>query len=240
MRRPKMSFRTCSVRAYEHLDHLRDDQAIRPWLAQTTRRLCVDHVRSRRHDHPGELIESAEVDAVLETLDEALLVREALERLSPECQGRSRQILRTRRELPNNRRATRPGERHGGEAGSRVVCSAFATRWMPRTKSWEEKAVEPRLVGMKMMNPDAFSEERIAALLAGLRPAPVGWGGGRRRATAAAEHSRPARRAGRSGHRVSGAKFSLTWRPRSRALVSSRVGPPLHRCARASLEANLS
>ena len=28
---------------------------------------------------------------------------------------------------------------------------------------------------MKMMNPDAFSEERIAALLAGLRPAPVGW-----------------------------------------------------------------
>ena len=79
-------FQDVFVRAYEHLDHLRDDQAIRPWLAQTTRRLCVDHVRSRRHDHPGELIESAEVDAVLETLDEALLVREALERLSPECQ----------------------------------------------------------------------------------------------------------------------------------------------------------
>ena len=79
-------FQDVFVRAYEHLDHLRDDQAIRPWLAQTTRRLCVDHVRSRRHDHPGELIESAEVDAVLETLDEALLAREALERLSPECQ----------------------------------------------------------------------------------------------------------------------------------------------------------
>lgn len=32
-----------------------------------------------------------------------------------------------------------------------------------------------RLVGMDTMNPDALSEERIAALLAALPPAPVGW-----------------------------------------------------------------
>ena len=78
-------FQEVFARAYEHLDRLRDDDAIRPWLAQTTRRLCIDHVRSRRHDDGGELEESAEVDIALETLDEALLVREALERLSPEC-----------------------------------------------------------------------------------------------------------------------------------------------------------
>ena len=41
-------FQEVFARAYEHLDRLRDDDAIRPWLAQTTRRLCIDHVRSRQ------------------------------------------------------------------------------------------------------------------------------------------------------------------------------------------------
>ena len=78
-------FQEVFARAYEHLDRLRDDDAIKPWLAQTTRRLCIDHVRSRRHDDAAELEDTADVDEVLETLDEALLVREALEQLSPEC-----------------------------------------------------------------------------------------------------------------------------------------------------------
>ncbi|MGI9659039.1 MAG: RNA polymerase sigma factor [Gaiellaceae bacterium] len=78
-------FQEVFARAYEHLDRLRDDDAIRPWLAQTTRRLCIDHVRGRRHETVGEFEETAELDEVLESLDEALLVREALELLSPEC-----------------------------------------------------------------------------------------------------------------------------------------------------------
>lgn len=78
-------FQEVFARAYEHLDRLRDDDAIKPWLAQTTRRLCIDHVRSRRHDDDSEVEDTAALDAMLETLDEALLVREALERLSPEC-----------------------------------------------------------------------------------------------------------------------------------------------------------
>ncbi len=78
-------FQEVFARAYEHLDRLRDDDAIRPWLAQTTRRLCLDYVRGKRPEPSAELEERAEVDAVLEHLDEALLVREALERLSPEC-----------------------------------------------------------------------------------------------------------------------------------------------------------
>lgn len=78
-------FQEVFARAYQHLDRLRDDDAIRPWLAQTTRRLCIDHARSTRPELMAELEEVAELDAVLENLDEALFVREALERLSPDC-----------------------------------------------------------------------------------------------------------------------------------------------------------
>ena len=78
-------FQEVFARAYEHLDRLRDDDAIRPWLAQTTRRLCIDHVRGKRHEDAAEFEETAELDGALENLDEALLVREALEQLSPEC-----------------------------------------------------------------------------------------------------------------------------------------------------------
>lgn len=79
-------FQEVFARAYEQLDRLRDDGAIKPWLAQMTRRLCIDHIRSRRHEDGSELRESAEIDATLEHLDEALAVREALASLSPECQ----------------------------------------------------------------------------------------------------------------------------------------------------------
>ena len=39
-------FQEVFARTYEHLDRLRDDAAIRPWLAQLTRRLCVDRLRA--------------------------------------------------------------------------------------------------------------------------------------------------------------------------------------------------
>ena len=43
-------------------------------------------MRKRRLDDGGELEETVANDELLEHLDEALLVREALEQLSPECQ----------------------------------------------------------------------------------------------------------------------------------------------------------
>lgn len=78
-------FQEVFARAYEQLDRLRDDAAIRPWLAQMTRRLCIDHIRARRPE-TVELGDAAEVDATLDQLEEALLVRDALAELSPECQ----------------------------------------------------------------------------------------------------------------------------------------------------------
>jgi RNA polymerase sigma-70 factor (ECF subfamily) len=80
-------FQEVFARTYERLDRLRDDAAIRPWLAQLTRRLCIDSLRASRREAPGEEAdeELPDVDPVLERLDEALDVHQALGQLGPDC-----------------------------------------------------------------------------------------------------------------------------------------------------------
>jgi RNA polymerase sigma factor (sigma-70 family) len=74
------------ARAYERLQDLRDDEAIKPWLAQLTRRLCIDSRRASSREQPSdeEMVEVA--DEVLARLDEALAVHEALAGLPDHCQ----------------------------------------------------------------------------------------------------------------------------------------------------------
>jgi RNA polymerase sigma factor (sigma-70 family) len=80
-------FQEVFARTYEHLGRLRDDAAIRPWLAQLTRRLCIDCLRGSRRELPADDTEFdiPELDAQLERLDEALDVHHALERLGGDC-----------------------------------------------------------------------------------------------------------------------------------------------------------
>jgi RNA polymerase sigma factor (sigma-70 family) len=79
-------FQEVFARAYERLDALRDDDAIKPWLAQLTRRLCIDSRRaSSREQLSGEEL-AEDVDDVLARLDEALAVHEALALLPGHCQ----------------------------------------------------------------------------------------------------------------------------------------------------------
>ena len=52
-------FQEVFARTYERLDRLRDDAAVRPWLAQLTRNLCVDRLRDRARVEPTEDIEAA-------------------------------------------------------------------------------------------------------------------------------------------------------------------------------------
>lgn len=79
-------FQEVFARAYEHLDKLRDDTALRPWLAQLTRRLCIDTIRSGSREQPaGEDIEPEDVDDVIERLDEALSVHAAMRMLPDHC-----------------------------------------------------------------------------------------------------------------------------------------------------------
>ena len=80
-------FQEVFARAYQHLDKLRDDAALRPWLAQLTRRLCIDRLRANARERPvsDEELSSAGADETLALLDEALTVHEALAAAPEHC-----------------------------------------------------------------------------------------------------------------------------------------------------------
>jgi RNA polymerase sigma factor (sigma-70 family) len=77
-------FQEVFSRVFERLDSLRDDQALRPWLAQTTRNCAVDALRRSGREIAVEEIPD-EIDEEVARLDEALTVNAALDRLAPEC-----------------------------------------------------------------------------------------------------------------------------------------------------------
>jgi RNA polymerase sigma factor (sigma-70 family) len=80
-------FQDVFARTWTHLERLRDDDAIRPWLAQLTRRLAIDRIRSGGREQPAEdVAETAELDDTLARLDDALDIRRAMSTLPEHCQ----------------------------------------------------------------------------------------------------------------------------------------------------------
>lgn len=82
-------FQEVFARTFEHLDRLRADDAIRPWIGQLTRRLAIDRLRSSSREHPGaEPLEAVEQDAgsELERIELALGVHAAMATLPEHCQ----------------------------------------------------------------------------------------------------------------------------------------------------------
>ena len=81
-------FQEVFARAYERLTELRSDDAVLPWLAQLTRRLCIDRLRVHARDAPAatetEPDEHA-VDEIFGSLDEAMAVRAALDAVGDPC-----------------------------------------------------------------------------------------------------------------------------------------------------------
>jgi RNA polymerase sigma factor (sigma-70 family) len=80
-------FQEVFARAYEHLDKLRDDAAVRPWLAQLTRRLCIDRLRAASRERPttDEELDLAGSEETLTMLEDALTVHEALAATPEHC-----------------------------------------------------------------------------------------------------------------------------------------------------------
>ena len=108
-------FQEVFARTYERLDRLRDDAAVRPWLAQLTRNLCVDRLRDQARVEPAEDIEIEAAETISE-LDLALTVREALAQLGEPCsdlldrffcQDESYRTIGERLELPSGTIASR-------------------------------------------------------------------------------------------------------------------------------------
>ena len=80
-------FQEVFARAYQHLESLRDDAAVRPWLAQLTRRLCIDRLRAAARERPASEEELTPVgsEETLALLDEALMVHDALAETPKHC-----------------------------------------------------------------------------------------------------------------------------------------------------------
>jgi RNA polymerase sigma factor (sigma-70 family) len=80
-------FQEVFARVYQHLDRLRSDDSIRPWIAQLTRRLCIDRLRSSRREGPAELddLDPGGVDEALAGLEDALTVRASLDAVGDPC-----------------------------------------------------------------------------------------------------------------------------------------------------------
>jgi len=78
-------FQEVFARTYERLDALRDDAAVRPWLAQLTRNLCLDRLRQTSRVEVSDEIVISTPDETVAELDLALTVRGALESLGEPC-----------------------------------------------------------------------------------------------------------------------------------------------------------
>jgi RNA polymerase sigma factor (sigma-70 family) len=79
------TFQDVFAKVFEQLGRLRDDGSIRPWIAQLTRRTCIDRLRATR-ETASEEVEPAGFDDRLAELDDALMVRETMASLSETCQ----------------------------------------------------------------------------------------------------------------------------------------------------------
>jgi RNA polymerase sigma-70 factor (ECF subfamily) len=77
-------FQDVFTRIYTRLDSLREDSALRPWIAQLTRRRCLDAIAARRDLPVDEVSEEETTD--LTEIEEAFEVREALANLPGTCQ----------------------------------------------------------------------------------------------------------------------------------------------------------
>src|SRR6476659_9294773 len=78
------AFQEVFLRIFDRLGTLRNPDALRPWIAQLTRRVCLDRLAGSDREEPTE-VEPAGTERTLEELDEAFSVREALAGLSDEC-----------------------------------------------------------------------------------------------------------------------------------------------------------
>ena len=79
-------FQDVFARIYERLDTLRDPDALRPWIAQLTRRECIDRLRKATRETPVEELPE-EIENAIDHVEDAFDVRNELATLSEECQA---------------------------------------------------------------------------------------------------------------------------------------------------------
>jgi RNA polymerase sigma-70 factor (ECF subfamily) len=78
-------FQDVFLRVYERLGSVRDGSALRPWIAQITRRICLDRVQAARSAPAPAELDDVPADDVLAELEQAFDVHEALGTLDRGC-----------------------------------------------------------------------------------------------------------------------------------------------------------
>jgi RNA polymerase sigma factor (sigma-70 family) len=78
-------FQDTFVRVHENIGRLKDPSALRPWIAQVARRLCIDRIRAGGRVVVSEDVEPPGADETMSRLDEALAVHQAMDGLTPNC-----------------------------------------------------------------------------------------------------------------------------------------------------------
>lgn len=79
-------FQDVFARVFTRLDTLRDDSALRPWIAQLTRRRCLDALSANTREQPTAEVVVEEAAPGLDDIDEAFVMRDALSSLPDSCQ----------------------------------------------------------------------------------------------------------------------------------------------------------
>jgi RNA polymerase sigma factor (sigma-70 family) len=80
-------FQEVFARVYERLETLREDEAVRPWIGQLTRRLCIDRLRagSRETVEDTDELPDTAADDVLSRIEDAFDVHDAMAELPENC-----------------------------------------------------------------------------------------------------------------------------------------------------------
>lgn len=162
-------FQEVFARVYERLDSLRNDEAIQPWIAQLTRRLCVDKLRAGSREEPTgdpELVAAPDEDS-LAKVDQALDVHDALVELPGNC-----------REILDRFFARDESYRTIGEALD-LPAGTIASRISRCLVKLREQLEGRNVVVAHVLLPGdvmhAYDEDKLAELIAALPPAPEGW-----------------------------------------------------------------
>ena len=79
-------FQDVFARVFTRLDTLRDDSALRPWIAQLTRRRCLDALSASTREQPAAEVVVEEAAPGLDDIAEAFVIRDALSSLPDSCQ----------------------------------------------------------------------------------------------------------------------------------------------------------
>jgi RNA polymerase sigma-70 factor (ECF subfamily) len=79
-------FQEVFTRVYTNLDKLRDDAALRPWIAQLTRRVCLDSIAKSGREQPTAEPVAEDTSDDLAEIEDAFSVREAVTTLPEACQ----------------------------------------------------------------------------------------------------------------------------------------------------------